>query len=433
MRGADEIEYFAYLRSLVFDGDLDFENEYRHFVEADPEGLSGFEETFLGRREPATGRPINFGPLGSALLWSPFYLLAHAGVVTAAALGSDVRADGYSWPYLAAACYASALYGFIGLLLIHDALRRHAGVREPAASLSVAALWLGTPVLYYMTIAAGFSHACSLFAVALIVVLTLRLDAREDTTVLDWAGVGAACGVAGLVREQDALFGLLPAAAITWRALRDRHFAGSVVKGAALAAAAALVFVPQLFAYRAINGSFGPSDMVGRKMSWISPHFFEVLFNPGNGLFAWSPLLLVATLGLAYGALRGTLPRLLPVLAGMLLLQVWINGAVESWTQAGAFGSRRFVASTVVFAFGLAFVTTTMTNRWGRAFATLVLATCVWWNVSLMVQFGLNLMDRQHLKWPDVAVNQFTQVPRHLGRATSLFFTDRERLVEESR
>ena len=59
------------------------------------------------------------------------------------------------------------------------------------------------------------------------------------------------------------------------------------------------------------------------------------------------------------------------------------------------------------------------------------LALFAWWNVSLMVQFGLKLMDRQKLEWPKVAVQQVTEVPRRLGRAAWLFFTDRERLVRE--
>src|SRR5262249_28299361 len=80
IRAADEIEYFAYLRSLVFDHDLEFGNEYQHFYDLDPKGLAGFKATFLDLREARTGRHINFGPLGSALLWSPFYLLAHLGV-----------------------------------------------------------------------------------------------------------------------------------------------------------------------------------------------------------------------------------------------------------------------------------------------------------------------------------------------------------------
>src|SRR6185436_1463983 len=140
IRGADEIETFAYLRSAVFDRDLDFEDEYRWFHARDPEGLRGFKDTFLDRREPATGRPINFAPLGSALLWSPFYLLAHAGVAASRGLGSAVAADGFSLPYAAAACYASAVYGFLGLLLVHGSLIRFGGFAPGAATAAVAAL-----------------------------------------------------------------------------------------------------------------------------------------------------------------------------------------------------------------------------------------------------------------------------------------------------
>ena len=63
--------------------------------------------------------------------------------------------------------------------------------------------------------------------------------------------------------------------------------------------------------------------------------------------------------------------------------------------------------------------------------AALGLAVFVSWNLGLMVQFGLKLMDRQQLEWPRVAVNQVSEVPRHLVRAAWLFFTDRERLVRE--
>lgn len=433
LRGADEIEYFAYLRSFVFDGDLEFGNEYRHFYSQDPEGLEGFHRTFLERREPDTGNHINFAPLGTALLWSPFYLLAHAGVLLARALGAGVAADGYSLPYVAAACYASALLGWLGLLLIHDALRRHAAASEPAATLATAALWLGTPLLYYVTVAPGFSHATSVFAVSLAVWLALRLDAADETRLRDWALAGAAVGLAGLVREQDALYGVLPGGILVLGTLRTRDWGRGLLRGAVLLGSAVAVFAPQLLAYRAINGAYAPSRLVAQKMIWWSPHFLEVLFSPGHGLFLWSPLLLLAVAGLGLALARRRPPRVLALLALALLLQVWINGAVESWSQAGAFGSRRFVGATVLFAFGLGALFESWSARGTRFRAVAVVALAAWWNVSLMVQFGLKLMDRQRLEWPRVAVNQVIAVPRELGRVGWLFFSDRERLVRESR
>ncbi len=432
IRGADEIEYFAYLRSVVFDRDLEFGNEYLHFYEQDPQALAGFKATFLDQREPRTGRHINFGPVGSAILWAPAYLLAHAGVVGARALGATVPADGFSWPYVAALSYASALLGFLGLLLVRDALVRFGGLPDVPASLAVLALWLGSPVLYYMTLAPCFSHAPSLVAVGLTLWLWLRARrAALETSPQAWAVVGLAGGLAGLVREQDALFLVAPGLDLAWQALRARRLGAGAVRAASLAGAALAAFVPQLLAYKAINGTWGPSGMVRQKMNGLlSPHFFEVLLDPAHGLFVWSPLLLVAVLGLVVRLVqRRDTPAVLLGLA--FFLQVWINGAVESWTQAGAFGSRRFVATTFVFAWGLAPVVGGIVGRWGRTAATLALGLFVWWNGSLMVQFGLRLMDRQGLEWPKVAVNQVTEVPARLGRVAYLFFTDRERLVKE--
>ena len=449
VRGADEIEYFSYLRSLVFDHDVEFGNEYDRFFAADPQGLAGFKATFLDRRETETGRHINFAPLGCALLWSPFYLLAHAGVLAARALGAHVAADGFSFPYVAAVCYASALYGLAGLLLVHDMLADHGRMPGPAATLSVASLWVGTPLLYYMTLAPAFSHAPGVFAVALLVWLSLRAGARPASSMWEWVAIGAAGGLAALVREQDGLFLVIPAGLLLHLAIARRSWGTALARAVAMGSAALLAFSPQLLAYRALTGRFGPSRLVARKMAWSSPHLLQVLFDAGHGLFAWSPLLLMATGGLAYLVFRGAGVNPAPLiqrgrfaspgrrrdltvvlLALALLLQVWINGAVESWTQAGAFGSRRFVSSTPVFAWGLAAVLAAVPARRFRL-AVLTLVLFGWWNVGLMVQFGLRLMDRQRLEWPRVAVNQVSEVPRHLARAAWLFFTDRERLVRE--
>lgn len=432
IRGADEIEYFSYLRSMAFDRDLEFGNEYAYFHARDPQGLAGFASTFLDRLEPVTGRHINFAPLGSALLWSPFYLLAHVGVILARAAGASVAADGFSAPYVAAACYASWLYGGLGLLLVHDALRRFAGAEDRDAGWAAAALLWASPLLYYMTIAPAFSHAPSVFAVAALVWATLSARARPSGGLVRWVGVGALGGIAALVREQDALFLAVPLVLLAAEAARSRRWAGAARRAAVTVAAAVAVFIPQLFAYRAINGAFGPSRLVTRKMSYASPHFLEVLFDPGHGLFVWAPVLLVATVALAAAALR----RRDLVAAALLvafLLQAWINGSVESWTQAGAFGSRRFVGATVVFAWGLALALAALRTRAGARAGAAVLVLLAWWNVSLMVQFGLRLMDRQRLEWPRVAINQVTAVPSRAARVAWLFLTDRERLRQEAR
>jgi hypothetical protein len=108
---SDEIQYFSYLRSLWFDRDLSFENEYQYFYARGTARSEGFHETFL-ERQTETGRRINFATMGCALLWAPFYAVGDA-----VARVTGAPADGFSRPYIAAVAYGSAAYGFLALVL----------------------------------------------------------------------------------------------------------------------------------------------------------------------------------------------------------------------------------------------------------------------------------------------------------------------------
>jgi hypothetical protein len=224
----------------------------------------------------------------------------------------------------------------------------------------------------------------------------------------------------------------VPGLLLTAWMLPTRRFLEGVRAGVALGVVALAVFVPQLAAYKALNGTYSPSEYVRRKMIWWSPHFFEVLVDPGHGLFFWTPLLLIAFGGLVWVAVRRADLRMGALLVAFVL-QIYICGCVDSWHLAGAFGARRFVSATPILAFGLAPFVAWLWERGGRVVATVVLAVFVWWNVSLMVQFGLRLMNRQALEWPRVAQNQVVEVPRRLARALWLYLVDRQRLLEETR
>jgi hypothetical protein len=247
-------------------------------------------------------------------------------------------------------------------------------------------------------------------------------------------GIGLAGGLCALVREQDGLFLAMPGFLLLDRARsapsgRARALVSAAGRGLVMAGAALAAFLPQLLAYHALYGGFHPSPIVRQKMHYWSPHFFDVLFDPAHSLFFWSPVLFVAAAGLAGAAFTKERPYALALLG--LLLQVWICGSIQSWSQNGAFGMRRFISATPCFALGLTPLAAWALARAGRRALLAGVALFAWWNVSLMVQFGLRLMDRQKLEWPKVAVQQVTEVPPRLARAAWLFFTDRERLVRE--
>ncbi len=202
---SDEVQYFSYLRSLWFDHDVSFENEYQYFYDHQIARSPDFHTTFL-ELETAAHRRINYGTIGCAILWAPFYA---AGDLTARAMraaGRDVTVDGYSRPYVSAVAYGSAFYGFAAIVLAVIAARRLIGAHAVTSGL---AIWLGTPLLFYMYIAPPFSHACSAFAVALFV--TIWLKVRRTWSIAGAVVLGAAAALMAMVREQDVFFALGPA------------------------------------------------------------------------------------------------------------------------------------------------------------------------------------------------------------------------------
>jgi hypothetical protein len=431
---SDEIQYFAYLRSLWFDRDVSFENEYQHFWDAGTVRSQGFHETYLERRTE-TGKRISFATIGAAILWSPFYGVADALVATGLA-GNGVR-DGYSPPYIRAVAFGSAWYGWLAVVL-GWAMAHRLGLGRGALAAALA-VWFGTPLIFYMYIAPPMAHACQAFAVAAF--LGAWLWARERWTIGGGIALGALGALMVMVREQDLLIVITPALdwlLAWWRAPRDvlgpprRRLAAAALAGGV---AFAIGYAPQLLAYYSLHGSPRPSPLVTRKLSWLSPHGLEVLFSPEHGLFFWTPLALVALVGLAAGltghvgwAARPTLRARRAgdstawIAAGLLLAvlsQIYIAGSVESWTVAGAFGQRRFVGLSAVLLVGMAALWPLGDRRGpsptrARAVVVAIFVVGAWWNLGLMAQFGGGLMDRQRLTLADNAYHTFVTVPKRL-------------------
>jgi len=416
---SDEIQYFAYLRSIWFDHDLQFENEYQYFYDHKIATSEGFHETFL-ERTTETGRRRNYGTIGCAILWTPFYAVGHL-----AALATGAPADGFSKPYVAAVAYGSAFYGLLAIVLsILCAARLGYDGFWPAV-----AVWLGTPLLFYMYIAPPFSHACSAFGVALFIYIWLRV--RDDWSTPGLVALAASGALMAMIREQDAFFVAGPVIDYAVSVVNAKWRMPNAKGILAAAVTFGVVFTPQAISYWLLNGHIGPHSSVANKMNWAAPHAWQVLFSPQHGLFVWTPLALVALAGLVIRPKGGTHTqdpvasafRRKSLFAGLVLmvaLQIYVAGSVESWTVAGAFGQRRFIALTPILVIGLARVMAGLKPRptdWlkprptdsrgatasrgattRRALFAVSIAVLVYWNVALIAEFSINLMDRQKLE-----------------------------------
>jgi len=365
----DSASYFAYVRSAVFDHDLDFANEWEHW---------GYPE----RPRTPTGLRQNLQSVGPAVLWAPFYLMAHAYLKLG--LGAaPYPVDGYSAPYRRAAALGTLAAVALGAALLHAALARRFGVR--IALLAVAAALAASPIAYYAFVVPTMAHGPAFAAAAALVWAWDR--AERGPSVRSWAALGAAVGLVALMRWQGIVCALLAAPLLVRQVQQRTARAGWALVAAG---AGALVFAPQLVAWKLLYGRFLTLPQGRGYMDWSSPHLWDTLFSADHGLFTWTPVLLLGLLGLAL------MLRDAPAFAAGALLvfaaTAWVNGAVRDWDWAAgdAFGARRYDVVVPLLAAGIAM----LLARAGPLLArhplyapAAVLAALALWNLGFIAVF----------------------------------------------
>ncbi len=194
VHGTDPVGYYSWLRSAVIDGNFDTTDEYYFYGEDQ-----------LGHIHPGpTGYNENPYAVGSAILWSPFFLAAHVISIVL-----HLPTDGYAPLYVFAASLGSAIYAAIGLWLAYRVARELYGNR-PAAWATIG-IWWATPLLFYMYAHPIMSHANDAFVNALFVYVWWRTrPAHAERNGGAAQQRGAALSLAMLVRTQNALLILLP-------------------------------------------------------------------------------------------------------------------------------------------------------------------------------------------------------------------------------
>jgi hypothetical protein len=387
----DAVHFYVYLRSVVFDGDVRFQNEYARLYNVQPTSGSGFEWVFTPL---PTGHVRNLMPIGPAIVWAPLYLLVTLAVAALGLVGVDYPLDGYGRLFQAAAGFSGIAAATGGVFLAYRAATRLFSTR--CAIWSTLAMWFGSSALYYSVISPTYSHAPSMLATGLLVWHWLGTRHRSD--LWRYAQLGGLAGFAALVRWQDATWLIIPALEAMMDAgpgaSGDRRAGRAATRIAVAVGAALLVFTPQMAAWNAIYGSPLVLPQGEGFMRWGEPALASVLLSDWHGLFTWTPVVAVAVAGVA-GLWRRD--RSAGVAAVAVLISAWyVNAAVADWWAGEAFGSRRFLSCFPFFVLGLCAVIA----RWDERprFIAVLVVIAVALNGLLLFQYQLFMKG-----WRDLA------------------------------
>ncbi len=362
--GGDGYYHVLLARALSQGNGFDPADGYRRF--GDPYGY-GYTDSGRAR--------VRFH-VGTGLLYAPLY---GVGLLFAS---HDDRAS-FHHRLGKVSCFTAVLLSWMAIWMIQRIARRR--LDEAWAWAVALTIFVGTPGLYYAWFHPSYTHAATAFAVAGVVLGTLRW--MERGRFRDAVLVGAAIGLAALIRTQAVVICLVPAAACLDRVAREpSRWRAWVLQLLVAAATSSLVFSIQLGVWAASElEAFRPYG--GTFLRLDQPALGLILFSSRNGLFPWSPVAFFALLGVVF-----VRPRILAAsLLTVFVLQWWINASAWDWYASWSFGARRFTLLLAVFGAGLAALAATALARWPTVGARRGVAA-VLFSVALM-GFGMTVNE----------------------------------------
>jgi Dolichyl-phosphate-mannose-protein mannosyltransferase len=434
----DGVGYYAYVRALLIEKQLDFQKDWEHGNESFTLGRLDSAGQPLPNQYASTGRIANLWSIGPSLLWSPFVAMTHFGVVAADHFGAHIPADGFSAPYRIAMALATSLYGFLGLWLSFLLAREY--FAEKWAFLATIGIWGASSLPVYMYFNPSWSHAHSAFAVALFVWYWHRTRGRRSLT--QWVFLGLISGLMVDVYYPNGIFLLIPLIeaiseyAKVWNSFDDPSARITRLFSSHLIYAATFVFglLPTLISRRIIFGSITRTGyMPARTWIWNSPALWSVLWSSDHGLLSWTPILILALFGLLLFRRtdRSFASKLIVCTVAFYLLIAFY----PDWDGLSSFGSRFFISLTPLFVLGLAAFFEWLTHTWNERRARIVAATStvffVLWNLGMMYQWGTHLIPpRGPISWRGVVYNQFAVVPGQAAQTFEKYLLRRSQLMQ---
>jgi hypothetical protein len=359
--------YYTYLwsRSIAFDGDLDFANDYTTCT--DPWGMLSMPH----------GIAMNQWSPGSAIFFAPVLLWARLTGDPALSSADPITANACLGGLAEQAVMGSVFAGILALVLAFLASRRLAS--DGVAAFAALLMLLAGPVGYYATMLLSYGHAASAALGGLAVWAWMREQFRgEKTTTRGWLLMGFTLGLAMLARPQNAIFVVLPlwqwVRTAPWRnalekagAERFKPLAKHALWGIAFVSCMLVGFALQLYQWWSTTGEVLLVPQGDYYLRPESPHIANLLFSSANGLFTWCPVAYPAVLGLVMLTWRARTRHIGAPLLLLFVVCTALNACVADWWGGVGFAARRYDAMTVPFAIGVAaFVTEA--RDWARRF-----------------------------------------------------------------
>ncbi len=284
------------------------------------------------------GKTLSVFTCGVAILWSPFFLMAHL-----ISIFCGFPADGKTGIYYGFIQVAGIVYTYIGLVFIYKFLREF--FEHKVSLISTALFFLATNVFFYsVLLGAGMSHVYSFSMIAIYLYYSHQFSKVASLKNLIFLGVPFALAV--LIRPTNIISGLYlfligvsSVATLKERLLFWKKNYWAII---GLFVIGFIVFIPQMAYWHYVTGKFLVYSYQNYGFpNWNAPKFGLVLFGKYNGWLTFTPLMWFALAGLFILLWRRQMNSLAVLL--ILILCTYVNASWWIPTFSAAVGQRAMI------------------------------------------------------------------------------------------
>jgi len=388
----DSWGYISYLPATFIYHDL---GNYTQTVDATrvhapefPDPLS--DKYGLYKQHPVTGKMVVKYTSGVATLLAPFFFIVHAFISTTGGL-----ADGYSEPYCLALGLGVICWVLIGLYFLTILLRRY--FSKEVTIVTILTLVFATNLFYNTTLNSIMSHGL-LFSLYSIYIFCIDTYYRNPT----WKRIiviGCITGLITLVRMNECYCILI---LLLWDIKSKEEFVQRFVfiwqnikQFLVAALATIIVFIPQIIYWKKYTNSWIYNGYVGEGFDFAHPHIIDGLFSFNNGWLSWTPIMILACIGIYFSYKRMRTSFLATVV--LVPLHIYIIYAWWCWNYINGFGSRPMEHMYPLLAFSLAtYIALFEYQRWfGKLFIGILIGSAICINLFQNYQITKGVLITQ--------------------------------------
>ena len=345
----DVFGYYLYLpaRFIYHDVGLHDINWVKAIVEKYPTSDTLYQISSV----PQGGWVIKYC-MGLAILNAPAFFIAHS---ISGLLGYP--ADGFSLPYQYSFAISGLIFAISGIFMLRKILIEY--FDELTTSIVLVLIVLGTNYFQLTSFDGMLTHNYLFTLYTFIVWFSIKWHRNPKARYAAWLGLFM--GLAILTRPSELVCLIIPLLwgihnkdtfISKWKTII--HYWSHLIW---LASALFLAGLPQLIYWKSVTGHwlYYSYNNPGEGFEFLRPYILQVLFSFRKGWFIYTPLMIVALIGL-YFLFKRNRP-MFPVILAYFLVNLWVVSSWTCWWYAGgSYSQRALLPSYVLLAFPLGYL-----------------------------------------------------------------------------